>query len=128
MGIPVPIIIVRDPLRLFTRGAEFDRQEFAVTLWCACWPEGLVVRDACDNRRYEVVQYVAVKSDGTRYPHQYLLALGGDVELRATRNGNLKREVRNADTMPLVQARVPADVRAGAGRERDGHGDVSRVR
>ena len=115
MGIPVPIVIVRDPLRLFTRGAEFDRQEFAVTLWCACWPIGLVVRDTSDDRRYEVVQYVAVKSDGTRYPHQYLLALGGDVELRATRNGNLKREVRNADTMPEVRSQVRPAVEVGLG-------------
>ena len=115
MGIPVPIIIVADPARLFTRGAEFDRQEFAVTLWCACWPIGLVVRDTSDDRRYEVVQYVAVKSDGTRYPHQYLLALGGDVELRATLNGNLKREVRNADTMPEMRSQVRPAVGAGLG-------------
>jgi len=118
MGIPVPIIIVRDPLHLFTRGAEFDRQEFAVTLWCACWPIGLVVRDTSDNRRYEVVQYVAVKSDGTRYPHQYLLALGGDVELRATRNGNLRQvEVHNADTMPEMQSQVRPAVGVGLGSE-----------
>ena len=116
MGAVIPIVIVSDPLRLFTRGVEFDRQEFAVTLWCACWPIGLVVRDTFDNRRYEVVQYEAVKSDGTRNPHQYLLALGGDVELRATRNGNLKRvEVCNADTMPVVQARDHAPVGAGLG-------------
>ena len=117
MGTVVPIVIVRDPLHLFTRGAEFDRQEFAVTLWCACWPIGLVVRDTFDDRRYEVVQYVAVKSDGTRHPHQYLLALGGDVELRATRNGNLKREVCNEDTMPEMRPQVHAPVRAGLGNE-----------
>jgi len=117
MGIPVPVIIVADPLGIFTRGVEFDRQMFATTLWMACWPEGLVVRDARDNRRYEVVQYEAVKSDGTRYPHQYLLALGGDVELRATRNGNLKREVCNADTMPEVRSQVRPAVEVGLGSE-----------
>ena len=118
MGIPDPIIIVRDPLHLFARGAEFDRQEFAVTLWCACWPEGLVVRDTSDNRRYEVVQYVAVKSDGTRHPHQNLLALGGDVELRATRNGNLKRvEVCNEDSMPEMRSQVHAPARDDLGSE-----------
>ena len=107
MGIPIPIIIVRDPLHLFTRGVEFERQMFATTLWMACWPEGLVVRDARDNRRYEVIGYEAIKSDGTRYTHQNLLALGGDVELRATSNGNLKRvEVRNADTMPEMRSQV----------------------
>ena len=118
MGAVIPIVIVRDPLHLFTRSAEFDRQEFAVTLWCACWPIGLVVRDTFDNRRYEVVQYEAVKSDGTRNLHQYLLALGGDVELRATRNGNLRRvEVRNADTMPEMRPQVHAPVGAGLGSE-----------
>ena len=116
MGIPVPIIIVRDPLHLFTRGVEFDRQMFATTLWMACWPEGLVVRDVRDDRRYEVVQYEAVKSDGARYQHQYLLALGGDVELRATRNGNLRRvEVHNADTMPEMRPQVHAPAGAGLG-------------
>ena len=115
MGIPVPIIIVADPLGIFTRGVHFERQMFATTLWMACWPEGLVVRDARDNRRYEVVQYEAVKSDGTRYTHQYLLALGGDVELRATRNGNLKREVCNADTMPPLRAQVRPAAGVGLG-------------
>jgi len=118
MGIPVPIIIVADPLGIFTRGVHFERQMFATTLWMACWPEGLVVRDARDNRRYEVVQYEAVKSDGTRYPHQNLLALGGDVELRATRNGNLKRvEVCNEDSMPEMRSQVHAPARVDLGSE-----------
>lgn len=124
----IPLAIVYDPLGLYQCGTQFERQKFATTLWMACWPVGLVVRDTVDNRRYEVIEYESILPNGTPNPHQYLLALGRDVELRASRNGNLKRKVHNEDPMPQVQARVPAAGGPGAGGKRDRHGDVPQVR
>lgn len=95
MSSSIPIVIVSDPLGLYVCGTPFPRQQFAITLWLACWPIGLVVRDTFDDRRYDVIQYEAVKSDGTRYQHQRLVAIGNDVELYAAGNGNLKRVVVN---------------------------------
>jgi len=117
MGISLPIVIVADPTRprLFFRGSEFERQKFAMSLWMACWPVGLVVRDTSDGRWYDVVQYEVTGSDGTPYQHQNLVAVGGDVILESTRNGNLKREVRNEDTMPEMRSQVRPAVGAGLG-------------
>lgn len=124
-----PVIIVYDPSHIYTRGVEFPRQQFATTLWLACWPIGLVVRDTVDDRRYDVVQYEVTPLGGTPNQHQYLRALGSDVELWATQNGNLKRvEVDDADSMPLMRTQDHAAGGPGAGGKRDAGRDVLRVR
>jgi len=79
---------VHDPERIFKRGNSFERQDVSHTLWLACWPLGLVMRDLVDNRRYYVVGYTS----RAKRSRQRLEALGGDVWLvPAGNNGILKR-------------------------------------
>ena len=84
-----PFIIVHDPARIYSRGAEFERQQMGMTLYLSCWPPGLVVRDKSDNLRYQVVDAGGHIED---CQHQALESLGGDVRLVAAgNNGNLRR-------------------------------------
>jgi hypothetical protein len=94
-------IIVSDPERLFGRGNEFERGDFATTLYRGCWPPGLVVRNTEDSRRYEV------QHNGGKSHRQVLVALGGDVMLEAlNNNGYLRRiEVRAAARGPSAHGR-----------------------
>ncbi len=78
-----PIQVVYDPERIFQRGAEFPRQEFAITLWLGCWPEGMVVWDPGAGRRYEV-------RPRERKPRQQMIVtLDGLQRLAGKNNGNL---------------------------------------
>lgn len=84
-----PFVVVRDPSGIFWRGLQFKRQQVGMTLWMACWPPGLELRDTADNTRYRVVDA------GGRYrdcPHQALESFGGTTRLVApSDNGNLRR-------------------------------------
>ena len=79
--------VVAAPGRLYRRGAQFEKQAIAHTLWLACWPDGMVVRDA-NNRWFEVERYQTREAE-----HQRLVSLGGNVALVPTGNNGGLREV-----------------------------------
>ena len=49
--------ILECPGRIYSRGAEFSRNDFLESLAGLVWPEGMEVEDIADNRRYRVHGY-----------------------------------------------------------------------
>ena len=84
-----PFTIVTDPLHIFDRGAEFERQDMTWTLWTASWPDGLVVRDTADDWRYRVVAFETRSVNGT-FTHQRLESLCGTRMLEPRGNGSMR--------------------------------------
>jgi hypothetical protein len=82
-----PFVVVTSDI--YERGAEFNRQDMATTLWMANWPDGLTVRDTTDNWRYTVRSY---RNGGSHNgaEHQRLEAIGGYRWLVPASNGNLR--------------------------------------
>ena len=86
-----PFVVVTERTEhLYQCGALFDRQDLAMTLWTASWPDGLDVRDTVDDLRYRVRSYTTRRGIEV-FEHQRLESLSGFVWLVPTYNGNLRR-------------------------------------
>jgi len=82
--------LVCDKAGIFSRGAQFRRQDVGMMLWTASWPDELVLRDTADDERYRVTLYTTHRGSQV-FEHQRLESLCGHVWLVPTADGGLRR-------------------------------------